>query len=157
MRRHRLLLLPAIALAAGCSSSGFDDGGGGTTSRPEIAVERSGVSITSNQAAGSIPALTINGAVGSPATAAFLVRNTGSATLAVRAIRIPSWSNLDARSATLPVAAIAPGGSATLAVSVTPDDLLPWLLRIAIDNSDADEDPFLINLGGTAILSAAGG
>jgi hypothetical protein len=42
-------------------------------------------------------------------------------------------------------------------VSVTPDDLLPWLLRIAIDNSDADEDPFLINLGGTAILSAAGG
>jgi hypothetical protein len=155
MRRHRLLLLPAIALAAGCTSDTTDQGPG--ASRPEIAVERSGVSIISNQAAASIPALTINGAAGTPATAAFLVRNTGSATLAVRAIRIPSWSNLDARSATLPVAAIAPGASATLAVSVTPDDLLPWLLRIAIDTNDDDEDPFLINLGGTATLSAAGG
>jgi hypothetical protein len=155
MHRLRLLLLPALVAAAGCSSTAPDDGG--TTTRPEIAVERSGVAITNNQAAGSIPALTVNAVVGTPATAAFLVRNTGSATLAIQAITIPASSNLDARSATLPVAAIAPGGSATLAVSVTPDDTLPWLLRISIDSNDADEDPFLINLGGAATLSSAGG
>lgn len=151
----RLLLVPVVAIAAGCTSTDPDDGV--TPTRPEIAVERSGVAITNNQAVGSIPALTVNAVVGTPATAAFLVRNTGSATLAVRAIRIPSWSNLDARSATLPVSAIAPGGSATLAVSLTPDDLMPWTLRIAIDNDDADEDPFLINLGGSAALASSGG
>jgi hypothetical protein len=150
----RLPVLIAAAALAGCSGSADDPA---PALRPDIQVIRAGEDIPNSRRYDGQPSQAIAATWGVPATAAFTVRNAGSATLAFTALSIPSRTNLDLFSATMPMAALAPGASATLAVTIRSDDGLFWSMSVRIDSNDPDEQPFLLNLGGVATPVGAGG
>ncbi|MES2594468.1 MAG: kelch repeat-containing protein [Verrucomicrobiota bacterium] len=132
--------------------TGYTGGGGGTS--PEIAVEQpTGTGITSG---GSRAYGTLD--VGTTETLTFTVKNTGTGALALGAITFGGTHPTDFKVTTAPGLSSLPAttGTTTFVVTYSPlgSGARSAVMHIASD--DSDENPFDVNLSGTATTFVGG-
>jgi hypothetical protein len=119
---------------------------------PEIAIQQAGSDLASSatKALGSA-------AVGSILDLAFTISNTGEAELTLDGSpRVAVSGSSDFTVTSQPAnSTVLPGGSDTFTVCFTPTGNGPKSATLSIANNDDDENPFVINLTGTATTASA--
>lgn len=122
-----------------------------TTIVPEIVVEQpAGTGLTDGTATNNWNALPING---SSASVTYTVRNLGTGDLTGLVLTKSGTNSVEFLLGTLGAVTLAPGGSTTFTVTFFPLGASasgPRSAALQLASNDADENPFDINLGGSA-------
>ena len=120
--------------------------------QPEIVVEEpTGTDLTDGGAARNFGSADV-GKTGTVKT--FTLKNTGSANLTGLAITKDGTNAADFTASALPVTTLAAGASTTFTVTYKPAAKGTRVAAIHIASNDSDENPFDINLSGTATMPA---
>jgi hypothetical protein len=120
--------------------------------QPEIVVEEpTGTDLTDGGAARNFGSADV-GKTGTDKT--FTLKNTGSANLTGLVITKDGTNAADFTVSALPVSSLAAGASTTFKVTYKPAAKGTRVAAIHIGSNDADENPFDINLAGTATVPA---
>ncbi|MCK6488624.1 MAG: choice-of-anchor D domain-containing protein [Planctomycetes bacterium] len=90
-------------------------------------------------------------AEGQPSTLTYVIANTGGVALAVTAPGAIVGSNCTVAVAQTPAAAVAPGATTAMVLTVVPTAPGAWSFPVSLVNDDADETPYDWTVGGTAI------
>jgi autotransporter-associated beta strand protein len=118
---------------------------------PEIAVEQpEGTNIPNNGSQDFLSVL-----LDSNISHTFTIRNSGDLPLNLSGtpqVAISGTNAADFTVTTQPSASIAADGATTFTVQFTPSVRGPRSAKLSIANNDTNEDPFVINLSGTAVL-----
>lgn len=130
---------------------------GNATAAPEIDVSKGAVPVADG-ASDTIA----NPRTGIPNTVTYTISNNGTSDLSVSGVSIGGLSNCTANVTSTPAGTVTPGNSTSFMVEFTPTADGPFSFTIAIANDDANENPYDINVNGTAattgtVLSGGGG
>ncbi len=87
----------------------------------------------------------------------YTVANTGNVDLNITGVNTSATVNCTVSLSAAPAATVAPGTSTTFTVSVTPTADGLFSFAIAITSDDPDENPYDINVSGTAALGGVSG
>ncbi len=117
---------------------------------PEIAIEQpEAVNLTDGVSTSTFGSAQI----GSNITQSFKVRNTGTAPLTGLALSKAGTNTADFTLGTLAVTTLNPGENTTFDVTFIPTAIGSRSAILRVASSDADENPFDINLGGTGLAT----
>ena len=83
----------------------------------------------------------------------FTIRNTGNAALAGLSVSFDGINGGDFAVTSQPPSSIAAGDSATFTVTLTPSLAANRVAKLHIASTDADENPFNIQVGGTGVIA----
>jgi uncharacterized delta-60 repeat protein len=128
----------------------FDINLTGTGVLPEIAIEQP---VGTDLADGSASVAFIGTNVGASTTQTFTVRNVGGAALTGLALSKAGTNTDDFTLGTLSITALNPGESTTFDVTFIPQSYGNRSAILRVASSDADENPFDINLTGTGLAT----
>jgi len=125
----------------------YDIAVSGTAVSPEINVQRAGpVNIVdggSHLVTGTV--------AGAPTVVTYTIQNLGTATLTLTARSTAALINCGVSLGSFSAGTVAPAGTATLAVTITPIAAGAWSFDLDINSDDLDENPYDIAISGTAI------
>jgi trimeric autotransporter adhesin len=125
---------------------------GTAAAAPEIDVSRAGTPVADGA---TDDVGTLNTGVGN--NVIYTITNSGTADLSVTGVNISAVVNCTASVSAAPAGTVAPAGSTTFTLLVTPATNGPFSFTISIDNDDADENPYDIDVIGTAQTSSSSG
>ncbi|HRJ76927.1 MAG: hypothetical protein HPKKFMNG_00683 [Planctomycetes bacterium] len=127
--------------------------GGSSGGTPSMNVQRPTGTTISNGATDSLGALSL----GAGSSFSYVIGNAGTGTLVLTGSPLVALSNLSGCSVSVtsqPASSVAAGGQTSFVVLVTPS-AASFSFRITIANSDAANNPYIVNVTGTAAATAA--
>lgn len=130
---------------------------GNAAAAPEIDVSKGAVPV-----ADGASDTVANPRTGIPNSVTYTITNNGTSDLSVSGVSIGGLSNCTANVTSTPAGTVTPGNSTSFTVEFTPTADGPFSFTIAIANDDANENPYDINVNGTAattgtVLNGGGG
>lgn len=128
--------------------------GGSSGGSPNMSVQRPVGTTIANGGNDNLGSL--NAGAGSSFT--YTIANTGTGTLLLNGTPLVALSNISNCSVSVtsqPAASVAPSGSTSYVVLVTPTAAGAFSFRMTIANTDAAKNPYIVNVSGTASSTAA--